>query len=63
MVFELSRRNLTNLISESFKNEKGEYQKDPIDVMQCVDRVFNDIENEVRELVRDALIEEINRRC
>ena len=62
MAFESSRRNLTNLIVESFKNEKGEYQKDPIDVMQCVDLVFNDIENEVRALVRDAIIDEISRR-
>lgn len=59
MAFESSRRNLTNLIVESFKNEKGEYQKDPIDVMQCVDLVFNDIENEVRALVRDAIIDEL----
>lgn len=59
MAFESSRRNLANLISESFKNEKGEYQKDHIDVMQCVDLVFNDIENEVRALVRDAIIDEL----
>lgn len=56
-MFELSRRNLSNLISESFKDEKGHYQMDPYFVRQCIDRVFNDIENEMREEIKSVVKE------